>query len=350
MQHRPTRRRLLRNAAGALGLSAARLAPARAQGIQPDSQDWLEFKSRFVLAEGRVVDTGNGGISHSEGQGWGLFAAVMFDDEATFDRLLSWTSRELRRPGDALHAWRYEPDPQNPVSDRNNATDGDIFIAAALARAADRWNRPPLRRQAEAIARDILRLLVRHVGDRVVLLPGASGFVTQGQVTLNPSYYVFPLFADLERLVPASAWGALQRDGLELLADGRFGRWMLPPDWLAVGGNGDVLAPAAAWPPRFSFDAIRVPLFLAWARLDLPPLADAFSSYWNSFTGSVPAWVDLATGQTAPYPASAGMHAVAAFAQEPLQPCRFRVETAADYYSAGLILLTRIAQRSGRLR
>ena len=319
---------------------------SQAHDLSQGLDDWTSFKRRFVSDDGRVLDTGNKDISHSEGQGWGLFAAVFFQDVATFDRLLSWTTRKLRRPHDALHVWRYTPGAQNPVQDSNNATDGDLFIAVALARAAAQWNRPELKSRAQAIARDILRLLVRQLGTRTVLLPGASGFESRNGVTLNPSYYVFPFFAELSRLVPSPLWHRLQRDGLELLSTGRYGQWMLPPDWIAVSTKGDVLAPAQGWPPRFSYDAIRIPLFLSWSRLDLPPLADAFGRYWNSFV-QPPAWVDLTTGQVASYIAPRGMRDVAAFANIQQSPNldRYTVDDAEDYYSAGLILLTQIARK-----
>jgi endoglucanase len=72
-----------------------------------DQQEWEEFKQRYVTPAGRVVDTGNHRISHSEGQGWGLLFAVTFDDRACFDRMLDWTAHALHRPHDSLHAWRF---------------------------------------------------------------------------------------------------------------------------------------------------------------------------------------------------------------------------------------------------
>ncbi|VFS87165.1 Endoglucanase precursor [Raoultella terrigena] len=30
---------------------------------------WESYKSRFMMADGRIVDTGNGSVSHTEGQG-----------------------------------------------------------------------------------------------------------------------------------------------------------------------------------------------------------------------------------------------------------------------------------------
>ncbi len=47
-------------------------------------QDWLAFRHQYVTPEGRVIDTGNGNTSHSEGQGWGLMGAQAADDPDTF--------------------------------------------------------------------------------------------------------------------------------------------------------------------------------------------------------------------------------------------------------------------------
>ncbi|MET0374182.1 MAG: glycosyl hydrolase family 8, partial [Rhizorhabdus sp.] len=81
--------------AGGLLLMAgcARAAPPPAPRRSPSA--WDEFKRRFVLPEGRIADTGNGGISHSEGQGYGLVLAEAAGDRATFDRLLGWTEATL---------------------------------------------------------------------------------------------------------------------------------------------------------------------------------------------------------------------------------------------------------------
>ena len=75
----------------------------------PGREEWEAFKSLYVSPDGRVVDTANQDSSHSEGQGWGLILAEAFDDEASFNRILGWTRRELRRPFDNLHAWAWRP-------------------------------------------------------------------------------------------------------------------------------------------------------------------------------------------------------------------------------------------------
>ena len=348
-EHRTTEhwRALGRRALLAGGLASALAGPPAAAA----TADWARFKELYLAPDGRVIDTGNGGISHSEGQGYGLLFAVAWDDPASFERILGWTSRTLRRPTDALHAWRYVPGAPQPVADLNNATDGDILIAYALSLAARRWGEPDRAAAAAAIARDILRLTVRPMGARLLLLPGANGFERQDEAVVNPSYYIFPALAELADRAPSPLWAPLVADGTALIDDGRFGRWRLPPDWLSIARPGGALAPAAAWPPRFSYDAIRVPLNLAWGNLPVPAAAADFLAFWSDFPPPrMPAWVDLRDNALAAYPALPGMQAVAQFARaawrgtptaDPPPPGAMT----ASYYSAALALLTRIATR-----
>ncbi len=322
-------------------------APVTPEGLA----EWEIFKRRFISGEGRVVDTGNGGASHTEGQGWGMLCAVAFNDRATFDLLYDWTTRTLRRRGDNLHAWRYQPNARIQVADMNNATDGDLFIAAALWRASWRWGRPELEHAAQAIARDILSLLVRTVGNRTVLLPGAQGFVTESVVTINPSYYVFPALEEMAALAPSPVWGKLIADGVAMLSEGRFGRYQLPPDWLCLDCKTGALSPHPKWPARFSYDAIRVPLWLAWSAQSSSAAAESFGAYWSHYKSAPPAWVDLTTGAQAQYQAPPGIVAVGNTATALSQPGRKgigavtfpSIRTSPDYYSAALTMLSRCA-------
>ena len=45
-------------------------------GTLKDPEAWRAYKAHFVTEAGRVVDTANKGISHSEGQGYGMLLAV----------------------------------------------------------------------------------------------------------------------------------------------------------------------------------------------------------------------------------------------------------------------------------
>jgi endoglucanase len=331
---------------------ASLLAPGSLEMARADStaiaSEWQIFRSRFLNPDGRVIDTGNGGISHSEGQGWGMLLAEAAGDKDSFDLILAWTSTHLARPHDALHVWRYDPAAANPTSDPNNATDGDIFIAWALARGAQRWAQPALSAAAARIAADIRDKLCFQQSGRTLLLPGISGFVSTQSINLNPSYYVLPAFDTLALLAPSGIWTKLRADGLDMLQQGVFGAWSLPPDWLAVSRPDLALAPASAWPPRFSFDAIRVPLWLTWAGEMPAQMGTAFANYWQSPAFPYrPAWIDLQTGAYANFAAPSGMTAIANFTLASLndtQPQLPSVSEAADYYSAALTLLTYVAQ------
>ncbi|MFC3126711.1 glycosyl hydrolase family 8 [Pseudoroseomonas globiformis] len=302
-------------------------------------EDWRTFRRSFLRPDGRVVDTGNQGVSHSEGQGWAMFAAERCGDRNAFDLIWSWTSLVLARPSDRLLAWRYVPGSGNPVPDSNNASDGDLFAAAALLLAAERWRHPPYAEAGVAIAADVLRLLLRRVAGKVVLLPGARGFEETASVTLNPSYYAFPALPVLARAVPDPVWGELADDGVELLRQARFGAWGLPPDWLSLRRQDGSLSLAEGWPARFSYDAVRVPLYLAWAGLDGEPVVRAASGFWQR-ARPVPAWTDLRTNQLAPYPASEGVQKLAGWISG-----RGVVSSGGtdDYYSSVLKLLTSCA-------
>ena len=103
------------------------------------SDGWFAFKARFFSDDGRIIDSGNGGISHSEGQGYGMLLAALANDREAFDAMHGWAEASLLRDDTALFSWRYDPTEEHPVSDPNNASDGDILIAWALLIAGKRW-------------------------------------------------------------------------------------------------------------------------------------------------------------------------------------------------------------------
>jgi endoglucanase len=333
-------------------LAAPALAQAKPASAAPQDAiraRWAAFRDRFMAPEGRVVDTGNQNISHSEGQGWAMLCAVRAEDRAAFERLHGWSMRVLKRPGDELFRWRFRPG--SGVDDPNNATDGDLFIAWALLEAGERWGRAEWQGQGKAMARDILRLLVRPLGDELVLLPGARGFERAGHVVLNPSYYAFPALRALALAAPDPAWFQVVVDGLAILRRGRFGRWRLPPDWLALPRGEGRPFPAQGWPARFSYDAVRVPLYLAWAGLAEEPGLTGPARFWQEHAAQriLPAWADLSSNHLAPYAASRGTMAIAQLSREvtALSSNDFRIPVqqprVEDYYSAVLQLLAALA-------
>jgi endoglucanase len=310
---------------------------------------WRTFKSRFVSPEGRVIDYKQGGISHSEGQGYGLLFAAAFGDRAAFERIWQWTHANLQVRKDALLAWKWVPSTANHVPDLNDAADGDILAAWALAQAGQAFHEPRWSVAAKRIAEDIRRELIRSEGGRMVLVPGTSGFASDKGVVINLSYWIFPAFPTLNALDPSPQWAALEKSGLTLLDKARFGQWKLPPDWLGISPEGKLFLPACH-PQRFSYDAIRISLYLIWAGDESPARLKPYLSFWNEFA-KVPfvgAWTNLNDDSIASYGPPAGFRAVRALAMAsqaklPYRPPRLSAKD--DYYSSALILLTEIAAR-----
>lgn len=317
--------------------------PLLVSGVSAQAQDtdWALFKSRFVQADGRVADSGDGGISHSEGQGVTMFLAVRYDDRDTFKNVWRWTREHLQVRDDKLLAWRWTPG--SGVTDSNNATDGDIFVAWALLRAYRRWGDASALDAAMAILRSLRERALRLTSRGMLVLPGLSGFDHDEGLMVNLSYWVFPAFTEFAQVDAASQWASVRDSGLRLLEEGRFGRWGLPVDWVYIGKP---LKPAGK--ARFGYDAVRVPLYLAWARLDNDARTGPFKSFWLYFKGAqfLPAWTDVRDDSIDSYNASAGMEAIVrltlrdtAATRLPLPP----LDERQDYYASILLLLTKAA-------
>jgi endoglucanase len=192
---------------------------------------WSSFTQNFVSPEGRIIDEGNNGVSHSEGQGYGLILAAANGDRKAFDRIWKWTQDNLRKRSDHLFAWQWKPSGSGgSVADKNNATDGDILIAWGLARAAAAWGNSEYRASAREIAQDIRRTMIRPSRYGPILLPGGLGFEKPEGVVINLSYWVFPAFRALAKIDSSSDWLHLEHSGLNLVEAARF-------SWYKLFGN-----------------------------------------------------------------------------------------------------------------
>src|SRR5258708_31887486 len=56
---------------------------------------WRQYKERFVTSEGRVVDNANGGIRHSEGQGYAVLISGRLDYRPTVEAIWQWAQAQL---------------------------------------------------------------------------------------------------------------------------------------------------------------------------------------------------------------------------------------------------------------
>jgi endoglucanase len=227
---------------------------------------WRTYQAKFISPDGRVIDDVNGGISHSEGQGYAMLIAVRAGDRAGFDRLWTWTRANLEVRGDDLAAWRWDPAHDPHVADRNNATDGDLLMAWALAEAGAKWD-PAYTDAALSIAEAIGMRAVLPNRFGPLLLPGAQGFWpserSDGPV-VNLSYWIFPALDRLGSISQSADWSGIAQSGLGLIDAARFGSSRLPSNWISLAGKAP--EPARDFPAVFGYDAVRIPLYLAWGR------------------------------------------------------------------------------------
>lgn len=308
--------------------------------------DWDIYKQRFVSESGRVIDTYNNNISHSEGQGWGMLFAEANDDKATFDLLWRWSRKNLARKDALLFSWRYDPAVTPAVKDPNNASDGDILIAWALHKAAKRWKDPNYETASAAIRADIHELLIKEYGGYTLLLPGLEGFSTADSIDINLSYWVIPAFVDFALQEPAKKWAKLITDGQRLLAASRFGEHALPVDWIRITAKGE-LSPSPDWPARFSYDAVRIPMYFIWGSSLTSELELPFKAYWKRQDLILP-WVDVLTGETASYLAPTGIVAVRSLVYQDYSFVIRPPSEQDDYFSTSLLMLSKLAAESAR--
>lgn len=328
------------------------LLPVFAGAALAQDQDvWEYYKARFIQQDGRVIDFANKQMSHSEGQGFSMYLALTHGDKALFDRLWTWTRDNLMVPGAkglAAWSWGRRDDGSWGVLDLNNATDGDIFLAWTLLRAGERFGNAAYLEASGKIAAALREELTREEGGRLVLLPGREGFAKPGETAFNPSYFIFPAFYDLTRTGDPGFWRRLHADSLELLEKSLSGPLGLPPDWAVLSGG--VVKPWGEKGAHFSYDAIRVPLYLSWdlnraALARFEPLLALFRD-----TGRIPARLAVVPGATDQGEAPAGFYAVLARAAQTLGDAATaqRLQEKAhgllqsekdDYYSHALYLL-----------
>lgn len=264
-------------------LALAMALPARAT---IPAEAWQLYRQKFVMPDGRVVDDANGNISHSESQGYGLLLAYLAGDRSTFARILAFTRTELLIRDDGLAAWRWDPNATPHVTDINNASDGDLLIAYALALAGAGWNMPNYTAAARQLARALAKVALLKRNDETWLMPGGQGFSeaerSDGPV-VNPSYWIFEAFPVLSRLTEDRGWLQAQATGLKLLDT--VAKTKAPPaDWLSVKAEPK---PADGFPPQLGYNAIRIPLYLLRAGMMEPGRLAPIRAAWASGTATI---------------------------------------------------------------
>ncbi len=321
-------------------------------GSLGDDPGWRTYRARFVTEKGRIIDTANGFISHSEGQGYGMLLAVAANDRPTFERIWGWTRANLLVRSDELLAWRWAPDHRPAVADMNNATDGDILVAWALTEAAEAWGEPSYRTAARRIAVEFGRkTILFRAAPGPLVLPAVAGFSARDRADgplVNLSYWVFPAFQRLSIVAPEYDWASVIRSGIEVLRRSRFGPSGLPTEWISA--KDEALRPADGFPPLFSYNAIRIPLYLAWAGVGRPEDYAPFRTLWGGIDRERLPIVDTRDGRPVEWltePGYTALPALVACAQDgtPFPEGLRSVQDGQNYYPTTLHLLALVAAR-----
>lgn len=305
------------------------------------AEEWQSYLEAYVSEDGRVIDTANGNISHSESQGYGLVLAALAEDRASFDRILNFTKTELMVREDGLAAWRWEPDADPHVTDTNNATDGDMLIAYGLLLAGDLWSERAFSTEATAMVQTIGRSMLVPADGLPAILPGSEGFaggdLTAGQPILNPSYWIFETLPRFHGLDPVIDWNAVTQTGLELLRRAAETPAGIPGDWVIMAAG--TIGPAPDFPAEFGYNGIRIPLYLMRAGLD-PAYLEPFRAKASS-AGLFK--IDLATGNAMEPIDEPGYRLIQAamecVATGQVVPEELRTLQTTSYYAATLQLL-----------
>ena len=325
--------------------------PTALAGALTDAEAWRAYKARFVTEQGRVVDTANGNISHSEGQGYGMLLSVAAGDRETFERIWTWTRANLMVRDDQLVAWRWEPGKRPAVADMNDASDGDLLIAWALAEASEAWHDVSHRVAGRRIAVELGRkLILPRAAHGPILLPAVAGFSAEDREdgpVVNLSYWIFPALDRVSLVAPEFDWAGLGRNGRRLIAAARFGAARLPTEWISLAGEAP--RPADGFAPTFAYNALRIPLYLALAGVTEPDLYAPFLALWNRPETGGLALVDTGTGGVIARLPESGYAAIPALAAcaaagTPF-PAALRAIRAGteDYYPVTLHLLALVA-------
>ncbi|MDN3494778.1 glycosyl hydrolase family 8 [Planococcus sp. APC 4015] len=225
----------------------------------PGGLDAVSSAEAFLdewVDDGRVVRRDEGGDTVSEGQAYGLLAAVVADDEQSFDEIWEWTTDELERP-DGLLAWQWD---DGAVVDDEPASDADLDAARALVLAGDRFGRDDLTAAGSELGAVILDRLTVETAYGRIMLPGLWA-AERTPLPYNPSYASPAAFDILSAATGDPRWGELST-GSRAVTTAILDATDLPPDWAQIQSDGRIEPMPGPFgegdPVQYGFDAPRL--------------------------------------------------------------------------------------------
>ena len=226
---------------------------------------WENFRRHAIQSDGRVIERRADDRTTSEAQAYALFFALVANDRAQFERLLSWTQNNLAN-GDLRAqqpAWLWGSDTASRwrVLDANPAADADFWLAYTLLQAGRLWQVPDYSMTGLALLQQIqTSQQVNLPGFGITVLPGRDGFtLDKSRWRINPSYLMPQQLRAFAQYDPAGPWQAMA-DSLPAMIRKASPAGFVP-DWIVYQED-------KGWVPDLvtgsvgSYDAIRVYMWI----------------------------------------------------------------------------------------
>jgi endoglucanase len=212
------------------------------------------FLNRYVTPDGRVTRIDQGGDTVGEGQAYGMLMAAAIGDSHSFNKIWSWTQKNLQRP-DGLISFHWQ---NGRVVDPEAASDADLDASRALLVEACRSHDSTARKQALQLANAIMQVEVTSFQGKPVLTAGP--WAVKPPITIDPSYFSPATYAALGAASGNPNWSKLAASSRSITSALMSGSSRLPPDWAQLKDGKAVPIGTPSDPqsmPVFGFDAVR---------------------------------------------------------------------------------------------
>ena len=235
----------------------------------------------------------------TEGLSYGMMIALQYDRREVFDRLWTFACARMRfteGPRKGYFLWHVRADGSPVDAKRNSAPDGELWFAAALFMAANRWQVPAYRQAAD----DLLQVMLHQefdgtaeeVTNMIDATTGLVVFVPRGDAATftDPSYQVphfltlFSLWAKSDR----ERWAACALAARAHLKAACHPRTGLAPEYAEFDGRPRERKGRGS--EHFQADSWRVAMNVAvdWAWLQADPWAVEQSDRLQAFFAGNP--------------------------------------------------------------
>jgi len=147
------------------------------------------FYKKFIINDSYTIDPYNNNRVTSEAQGYTLYLCVKYNKKKLFNSIWKWTKKHLQRE-DYLFSWVYN---NSEVLDKNDAVDGDFFIAYSLLLAYEKWGDKNYLEEFNKIFKSVTKMFLPVVWKdelNILLFPAKYGFLKRNILTIFPSYYI----------------------------------------------------------------------------------------------------------------------------------------------------------------